>query len=110
MFAAMSKDQMIESLDRAGVPFAPVNRPADLVDDPHMNANGAMVEVTPVGSDSVGKKIKIPAIPVEMDQQKFGLLKDLPAPGSDSRAVLRELGYGEEEIQALLDDDFMRQK
>ena len=106
MFAKMRKEEMIERLERAGVPFAPVNRPQDLTDDPHMNAAGALVEVTLSEGENAGKKIKLPAIPVEMDHQKFGLHRDLPPLGSDSLEILREVGYSPEEIQSLLDYRF----
>ena len=106
MFANMGKEEMIGRLERAGVPFAPVNRPQDLTDDPHMNATGALVEVTLSEGENAGKKIKLPAIPVEMDHQKFGLQRDLPKQGSDSREVLKELGYSQEEIKSLLDYRF----
>ena len=38
----MDKDELMQRLDRAGVPFAPINKPIDLVDDPHMNAGGLL--------------------------------------------------------------------
>jgi len=108
MFANMNKEQMIERLERAGVPFAPVNRPQDLQDDPHMNATGALVEVTLSEGENAGKKIKLPAIPVEMDQQKFGVERDLPNQGFDSQEILKELGYSPEELQSMLDEDLVR--
>jgi crotonobetainyl-CoA:carnitine CoA-transferase CaiB-like acyl-CoA transferase len=108
MFAAMNKEEMIERLERAGVPFAPVNRPEDLIEDPHMNATGALLEVTLSEGEKVGQKIKLPAIPVEMDHQKFGLSRDLPSQGSDSLEVLKEVGYSPEEFQSLLDEGLVR--
>jgi len=108
MFAGMDKSEMMRRLENAGVPFAPVNRPADLIDDPHMNASGAFVELTLNEEETAGRKIKLPAIPVEMDHQKFGLHKDLPTRGSDSMAVLKELGYSTEELQAMLDEGVAR--
>ena len=100
MFAGMTKAEMIKRLEKAGVPFSPVNRPADLLDDPHMNASGALLELTLNEGDAAGRKIKLPAIPVEMDHQKFGLQRDLPTQGSDSLEVLKELGYSDEDLQA----------
>jgi crotonobetainyl-CoA:carnitine CoA-transferase CaiB-like acyl-CoA transferase len=107
VFAGMEKDEMIERLERAGVPFAPVNRPADLIDDTHMNASGAMVEVTLSGGENAGRKIKLPAIPMEMGNQKFGVRGDLPAPGQDSLDILREIGYSPEEIRSMQDEDLV---
>lgn len=108
MFAKMDKAEMIERLEHAGIPFAPVNRPEDLIEDPHMNAEGALVEVTLSEGENAGQKIKLPAIPVEMDHQKFGLHRDLPKQGSDSVEVLKEVGYSTQECQSLLDEGLMR--
>jgi len=108
MFGSMQKSEMIRRLEKAGVPFAPVNRPADLVEDPHMNASGALVEVTLREGENRGKKVKLPAIPMEMNNHKFGVLRDLPAQGADTSEVLSELGYSPEEIQVLRDDGLVR--
>jgi len=108
MFANMDKAEMIRRLEKAGVPFAPVNRPSDLLDDPHMNASGALVEVTLSGGEGAGQKIKIPAIPVEMNQRKFDVRRDLPTEGRDSLEVLEELGYSPDELQLMVEEGVIR--
>ena len=45
-FAAMSKAELIARLELAGLPFAPISRPEDLFDDPHLLASGALVATT----------------------------------------------------------------
>lgn len=102
LFDTMSREQLMERLDRAGVPFAPINKPIDLVDDPHMNA-GALLEVTLNNGDS----IKLPALPVEFDGAKTGLYRDLPTPGAGAREHLRKLGLAEEQVQQLIDSGAM---
>ncbi|MEH6607300.1 MAG: CaiB/BaiF CoA-transferase family protein [Pseudomonadales bacterium] len=100
MFASMSKEQMMERLDQAGVPFAPINKPADLFDDPHLNAAGGLVPLTlPDGTST-----KLPAIPVEINGNRFGLRQDLPREGEHTRETLQELGLDETEIQQLFAD------
>ncbi len=108
MFAVMNKADLIERLERAGIPFAPINRPADLFDDPHLSASGGLVSVTMHRGVNEGKKVGLPALPLEMNQRKFGLRRDLPAPGADSLELLREAGYGEDEIQEMLSTDVVR--
>lgn len=108
LFAGMRQSEMVRRLEQVGIPFAPINCPADLFNDPHLNANGGLVEVTLTGGKNVGQKIKLPAIPLEMNKQKFGLRRDLPAEGSDSIEVLQEMGYSAEEIQSLLDENLVR--
>ena len=33
LFKSMTKDELMGRLDKAGIPFAPINKPADLFDD-----------------------------------------------------------------------------
>jgi crotonobetainyl-CoA:carnitine CoA-transferase CaiB-like acyl-CoA transferase len=98
LFAGLDKETLMERLDQAGVPFAPINKPIDLVDDPHLLAGGGLLDVTL----SDGSRIKLPALPIEFDQQKTTLYRDLPAPGAGARAHLRQLGIAEDEVEALL--------
>jgi crotonobetainyl-CoA:carnitine CoA-transferase CaiB-like acyl-CoA transferase len=102
LFAGMTKAEMIERLERAGVPFAPINRPADLFEDPHLRLHGGLVDVTMQRGVNEGKPVGLPALPLEMNERKFGLLRDLPRAGADSMDVLRMVGYSEDQIEDML--------
>lgn len=97
LFASMHKSELMAKLEATGLPFAPINKPEDLFDDPHLNAAGGLVELTLPGGD----KTKLPAIPLEMNGQRFGLRNDLPREGENSRQALASLGYKEAEIDQL---------
>lgn len=93
----MPRDALIERLERIGLPFAPIATPSDLFADPHLNASGGLLPVRmPQGGEA-----KLPALPVQMDGQRFGLYRDLPQPGQHSREVLAECGFSQEEIDRL---------
>lgn len=79
MFGRMTRAELADQLEAIGVPFAPINRPEDLLDDPHLSAAGGMVEVT-LGN---GKRARLPALPLEIDGERAGLRRDLPAAGQD---------------------------
>jgi crotonobetainyl-CoA:carnitine CoA-transferase CaiB-like acyl-CoA transferase len=98
LFAARSRDELLERLAAIGVPGAKIGRPEDLFEDEHLNAGGGLVEVTLPD----GRATRLPALPVEMDGGRFGKRRDLKAPGADSREVLQELGLGRDEIDALV--------
>ena len=85
-------------LDRAGVPFAPINKPIDLVSDRHMLAGGGLLDITL----SNGESIKLPALPLEFNGERPSLDKDLPRPGQGARAHLRQLGFEPEELDTLV--------
>lgn len=100
MFSALPREQVLTECERIGLPFAPINRPEDMFDDPHLRHPGAMVPITlPDGSAA-----QVPALPVEIDGERPGLRRDIPAAGADSREILREIGLGDEEIDGLLKD------
>jgi len=98
LFATLGKDELMARLDRAGVPFAPINKPIDLVSDPHLLQGGALVEVA---LDS-GETIKLPGLPLEFDGEKSVQRKPLPQPGQGARAHLRALGFSEPDLDRLV--------
>jgi crotonobetainyl-CoA:carnitine CoA-transferase CaiB-like acyl-CoA transferase len=102
MFKGLSLTDASERLERAGVPFAPINRPTDLFDDPQLNAGQGLLPVTIHRGEHRGKSVKLPGLPLEMDGDRLGLYRDLPEPGADSEEVLREAGFSQDEIDALL--------
>lgn len=75
-FAELDKAALMQKLEHSGLPFAPIARPEDLIDDPHLNAGG-LVEVTLAD----GRKARLPALPVAFGDRRFGLRLDLPKPG-----------------------------
>ena len=97
LFSEMSKEQLMARLDKAGVPFAPINKPIDLVEDPHMLEGGGLMDITLSNGDT----IKLPGLPLEFDNQKAELRNSPPQPGQGARSHLQALGFSDERIQAL---------
>lgn len=108
LFASMDKEQMMERLDRAGVPFAPINKPSDLFNDSHLNAQGGLTELTLVDGKNAGNKTRLPAIPVEMSGRRFGVRQDLPRQGEHSRQLAAEAGVLAEECEQLIKQGIIR--
>src|SRR5438876_3955348 len=79
-----SSAALAERLERARVPFAPLRRPDQLVDDPHLNASKQFVD-TPMPS---GKMAKLPKLPVHSTALEFGLRRPAPTRGEPTRDVL----------------------
>src|SRR4029077_3607516 len=46
IFAKMSKQELMAKCDELGLPFAPIAKPEDLFDDPHLNAGGGLGQAT----------------------------------------------------------------
>ena len=104
LFAGCDKAALMERLEAIGLPFAPISRPEDLLEDPHMNAMERLLELTlPNGTPT-----RLPALPLNMNGHGFGVRKDLPREGQHSREILDEIGYTEEQIDALAADGILR--
>jgi len=97
LFAAIPREDLMARLETLGLPFAPITRPADLFDDPHLNAAGGLVDVTMAD----GSTTRLPALPLEIDGARPGLLRDIPAIGADGDAILAEIGCDAADVAGL---------
>ena len=98
IFAQMGKQELMDKCEGLGLPFAPIARPEDLFEDPHLNASGGLTPITLLN----GKKTKVPVLPIEMDGERFGTRTELPRVGEHTREVLAGLGYGPADIERLV--------
>lgn len=89
IFAKMGKRQLMDKCEELGLPFAPIAKPEDLFDDPHLNASGGLTPVTLPN----GTQTKVPNLPIEMDGARLGTRLDIPKVGEHTREVLAALGY-----------------
>ena len=100
LFGAMKKDDLMAECDRIGLPFAPITKPHDLFDDPHLKQSGSLLDVTLPD----GEKTKIPGLPVIMNGRRTQIHHDLPRIGQHSRDILAEVGFGDDEIDEMIAD------
>ena len=108
LFASMSKQELMDRLELAGIPFAPINRPEDLLDDPHLEASKGLLPVTLSDGKRTGTQARLPALPLEMSDGKFELRSDLPREGEHSIEVMRDAGYSIDEIDEMLREGFVK--
>lgn len=95
--AAYSATQIAEIFEDRGLPFAPIVRPHDLLDDPHLNATGALAPITlPDGRGS-----KTVLLPLTLDGKHLEVRLSPPKLGEHSLEILTALGYSLEQAQAL---------
>lgn len=97
LIATMTRAEVIAKLDGSGLPFAPIGKPEDMFEDPHLQ-HGGLEDVT---LDN-GTQVRLPTIPLEMNGARIGAPQHLPKPGRDARTVLETLGYDEDRIAALI--------
>lgn len=98
---ALDSSAVIERLRDQGVPVAPVNDVADVLEDPHLNETGMLTTVD--STEGKSGSIRVPAYPVKWDGSAVFEARDAPTLGEDTNSLLRELGYSSEAIESLRD-------
>jgi len=93
-----SQEELAARLEAIGMPFAPIAKPWDLLDDPHLNASGGLLETR-----ARGKTIRVPALPVSLDGERLAKRTDPPRVGEHARELLESLGCSQQEIDSLRD-------
>ena len=87
LVARLLKKHSIAELERiceeGGLPFARIQTPSDLFDDPHLNAGG-LIDLTLAD----GTHTKIPALPIQFGDERLGLRAPLPKPGEHNDELL----------------------
>ncbi|MCG8558586.1 MAG: CoA transferase [Hyphomicrobiales bacterium] len=87
-FARLTADELMTRCEALGLPYAPIRRPQDLFEDPHLTQSGGLLDVTLAD----GRTTRVPALPLAMDGRRFGVRRDLPGPGEHTGDILAELG------------------
>ncbi len=90
--------QLQQKLEKASVPYAPVQRPDQLLDDPHLHATGQLLP-TPMQDGRTGN---LPKLPFNSSDYEFGIRRPPPGLGEHTREVLGEAGLSQAEIDALV--------
>ena len=80
-----------------GLPYAPITRPQDLMDDPHLLATAGLAPVTLPD----GRTTKTPLLPLTLDGQRLPLRANPPRIGEHTDELLATLGYSNADITAL---------
>jgi len=89
--------ELAAKLEAIGLPFAPIAKPWDLLDDPHLRASGGLFE-TKVGA----RTLRVPALPLELDGERPAKRLDPPRIGEHGEELLRRLGCSPGEIRRLV--------
>jgi crotonobetainyl-CoA:carnitine CoA-transferase CaiB-like acyl-CoA transferase len=99
--APHSAAHIAEVFEKNGLPFAPIARPQDLLEDPHLNATGALAPITLPD----GRETKTVLLPFTLDGKRLDVRLSPPRLGEHSLEILTALGYSSEQALALARGD-----
>jgi len=92
-----SAAELARVFEAHALPFAPITRPQDLFDDPHLQATGGLAPITlPDGRDA-----QAVLLPLMLDGQRPGVRLSPPRLGEHTAELLSSLGYSASEIEAM---------
>ena len=80
-------DELTPQLEAAGIPYAPVSRPEQLVNDPHLRQSGGLV---PMQTDD-GSSTDVVLLPLTMGGRRPGVRMPLPKVGEHTDEILSAL-------------------
>lgn len=89
--------ELMHKLNKADVPYAPVNTPADLYEDPYLMGDNTRLLPVNMGQ----KTLRLPALPIESGAFEFSVRRQPPRLGEHSSEILQELGLSDSEIDTL---------
>jgi len=82
-----AKDDLARKLEAAGVPYAPIVRPEELLDDPHLRASGGLA---PMQTED-GGTTDVVLLPLTLGGRRPGVRSPLPRVGEHTEEVLAGL-------------------
>ena len=102
---AMDAREVAALFEAHGLPFAPIARPHELFDDPHLLATGGLAPVSvPADASIAGRAFEAatPLLPLALDGARLPVRAGPPSLGAHTREILAALGYAAAEVDDLV--------
>ncbi|MBX3644094.1 MAG: CoA transferase [Rubrivivax sp.] len=99
--AGRSAAELSAIFERVGLPFAPIRKPEDLYDDPHLQATGGLADIELPDGAKAGQTVKTTLFPITLAGERLPVRLQPPRFAAHTGELLAGLGYTPGEI-----DDF----
>jgi crotonobetainyl-CoA:carnitine CoA-transferase CaiB-like acyl-CoA transferase len=94
--------------EQNGLPFAPITKPEQLFDDPHLIATGGLAPITLTDGAKAGMDTQTPLLPLMMGGERLGIRHNPPSVGEQTEEILSHLGYTKDAVSALISSGVVR--
>lgn len=92
-----AKSELSARFERNGLPYAPISRPEELFEDPHLMASGGLGALV----TEEGASTQVPLLPITLAGHRLPPRRSLPRIGEDTSHILRKLGFSDKSIAEL---------
>lgn len=99
-FKTKTRDEWVSAFEGVDTAVTPVYQPEEVAHDPQMRLRQQQIEVTTVD----GRRSLQFGIPMHLPETPGAVRSPAPRPGQDAEAVLRQLGYKEQDIRRLREE------
>ena len=100
VIARMTRSEVIEQMDKVGIPVGPINTVGEVLEDPQIHAREMVQALT---HPEYGP-IRVLGIPIKLSDTPGSLETAPPLFGEHNEVVLASLGYEQETIKGLMRD------
>ncbi|WP_445228130.1 CaiB/BaiF CoA transferase family protein [Comamonas sp. MYb21] len=97
----MDVAQVAKIFEDNALPYAPISKPEQLLDDPHLQASGGLAEVTLTDGERAGQTAQTALLPLRMAGERLVVRKNPPRLGEHTAQLLASLGYDAAQISAM---------
>jgi crotonobetainyl-CoA:carnitine CoA-transferase CaiB-like acyl-CoA transferase len=108
VFRGLPKAELMARCEALGLSCAPIARPADLFEDPHLLTSGGLLETDLSSAQGAPGGVPaqpvagLPGLPVSMNGNRMGIRRQPPRNGEHSLEIAREANLSEAEIAAMV--------